>query len=101
VLLIEADPERRAQLSTALAASGMTVIAVSCIAEIERWPTGDLVVTDCERFTPWWTRVGAAHVVVLADSEEAGEDACHRGASAWVPRTCSPDALLGAIKDLQ
>lgn len=100
VLLIEADPARRAQLSTALAASGMTVMAVSCIAEVERWPTGDVVVTDSDRFTPWWTRVGAAHVVVLADSEAEGEEACHRGASAWVPRTCSPEALVGTIRDL-
>lgn len=100
VLLIEADTERRAQLATALAASGITVVAVASIAEIERWPTGDVVVTDSERFTSWWVHVGATHVIVLADTAEQGADACERGASAWVPRTCSPDLLIGTLREL-
>lgn len=100
MLLIEADSGRRAQLATALAASGMTVVAVSSIAEIERWPAGDVVVTDSERFTPWWMQVGATHVVVLADTAEEGVDACERGASAWVPRSCSPDLLIGTLRQL-
>ncbi len=100
VLLIEADSARRAQLSIALAASGLTVTAVSSIAEIERWPAGDVVVTDGDRFTPWWARVGASHVIVLADSEQQGVAACERGATAWVPRTCSPDLLVGTVRGL-
>jgi DNA-binding NarL/FixJ family response regulator len=100
VLLIEADSERRARLATALAASGITVIAVASIAEIERWPDGDVVVTDGERFTPWWMQVGARHVIVLADSAQQGVEACQRGASAWLPRSCSPDVLIGTLKQL-
>jgi DNA-binding NtrC family response regulator len=100
VLLIEADTERRARLATALAASGLTVIAVASIAEIERWPEGEVVVTDGERFTPWWMQVGARHVVVLADTAQQGVDACRRGASAWLPRSCSPDLLIGTIRQL-
>jgi hypothetical protein len=101
VLLIEADADRRVQLATALAASGITVVAVSSVAEIERWPAGDVVVTDSERFTPWWVQVGASHVVVLADTEKEGLDACARGASAWVPRSCSPDLLIGTLRGLE
>jgi DNA-binding NarL/FixJ family response regulator len=100
VLLIEADADRRARLATALAASGMTVVAVASIAEIERWPEGDVVVTDSERFTPWWVHVGAKHVIVLADTAEQGVEACERGASAWVPRSCSPDLLIGMLRHL-
>lgn len=100
MLLIEGDSERRAQLATALAASGITVVAVASIAEIERWPEGDVVVTDSDRFTPWWVQVGASHVIVLADTAEQGVDACAHGATAWVPRTCSPETLIGTIRDL-
>ncbi len=100
MLLIEADTKRRVQLATALAASGITVTAVASIAEIERWPEGDVVVTDSERFTPWWTEVGATHVVVLAETAEEGAAACERGASAWVPRSCSPDLLIGTLREL-
>jgi CheY-like chemotaxis protein len=100
VLLIEADRERRAQLSTALAASGITVVAVASIAEIERWPEGDVVVTDIDRFTRWWIDIGATHVIVLADTAEQGLDACQRGASAWVPRTCSPATLVGTLRQV-
>lgn len=100
MLLIEGDSERRAELATALAASGMTVVAVASIAEVERWPEGDVVVTDSERFTPWWVQVGASHVIVLADSAEEGAHACEHGASAWVPRTCSPEALIETLKEL-
>jgi CheY-like chemotaxis protein len=100
VLLIEADTERRTLLATALAASGITVIAVASVAEIERWPEGEVVVTDGERFTPWWVQVGASHIVVLAETAEQGVEACQRGASAWVPRTCSPDLLIRALRRL-
>ncbi len=100
VLLIEADTQRRTQLATALVKSGIAVIAVGSIAEIERWPEGDVVVTDVERFTPWWVQVGASHVVVLADTAEQGVDACQRGASAWVPRTCNASLLIGTLREL-
>jgi DNA-binding NarL/FixJ family response regulator len=100
VLLIEADSERRAQLGMALAASGITVVAVASIAEVERWPEGDIVITDSERFTPWWIEVGAAHVIVLADTAEQGIRACQQGASAWVPRTCSPQVLVGTVREI-
>ena len=100
MLLVEADFERRIQLSKALREEGMPVLAVSGIAEVERWPAGDVVVTDSRRFTPLWKEIGAAHVVVLADTDEEGMEACVRGACAWIPRRCTPDLLIEILHDL-
>lgn len=100
MLLVEGNVERRARLSRALMAAGLSVRAVGGIAEVERWPAGDVVVTDSRRFTPFWKETGAAHVVVLADSTEEGTDACRRGASGWVPRHASPRALIDLLDEL-
>ncbi len=100
MLLVEADFERRSQLSRALRAEGMPVLAVSGIAEVERWPAGDVVVTESRRFTPFWKETGAAHVVVLADTDEEGMDACVRGACAWIRRDAHAGALIGVLQDL-
>jgi hypothetical protein len=100
VLLVECDTERRAELSATLQAQGLPVLAVSRIAEIERWPVGEVVVTESRRFTPWWKASGALHVVVLADTEEEGIDAHVRGACAWLPRRCSPARLVAVLTDL-
>jgi CheY-like chemotaxis protein len=100
VLLVEGDYERRSQLSRALRDEGATVLAVSGIAEVERWPAGDVVVTESRRFTPLWKQTGAAHVVVLADTDQEGVDACVRGACAWIPRQSTPGALIGVLQGL-
>jgi CheY-like chemotaxis protein len=100
VLLVEGDDERRSHLSRALRAEGMPVTAVSGIAEVERWPAGDVVVTESRRFTTLWKETGAMHVVVLADTDEDGIDACIRGASVWVPRDAHADTLIGVLHDL-
>jgi CheY-like chemotaxis protein len=100
VLLVEGDSNRRMQLSQALRAEGMPVLAVSGIAEVERWPAGEVVVTDARRFTPLWKETGAAHVVVLADTDEEGMEACIRGACAWIPRHCAPETLIDVLYEL-
>lgn len=100
MLLVEADFERRNRLSRALRAEGLPVLAVSGIAEVERWPAGELVVTDSRKFTTLWRDTGAAHVVVLADTAEEGMAACDHGATAWIPRRCTPDAIIDALYDL-
>jgi hypothetical protein len=100
MLLIDCDPERRGRLTDGLRGAGMSVVAVSRIAEIERWPAGEIVVTESRQFTEWWNRVGATRVIVLADTPEEGMDACARGASMWLARTCCPSALVSAIRTL-
>ena len=100
VLLIEADVDRRTTLSNALRQQGMSVQAVGGIAEVERWPTGDVVITDSRRFTPFWKETGAAYVVVLADSDDEGENACTRGANAWIPRSSAATGLIDVLYEL-
>ena len=68
ILLIESDDGRRRALGHALQAAGMEVVSVSSVKEIERWPQGRIVITEFERFTPWWTEVGATHVIVLVET---------------------------------
>lgn len=100
MLLIEADTRRRTELAAAVRASGLPVVAVGRIAEVEEWPAGEVVVTEGDQFTPWWKEIGARHVIVLADSPEQGVEACERGATAWIPRTCSSEALVGIVRNL-
>lgn len=100
MLLIESDAGRRERLAGALRRVGISVVAVACIAEIERWPSGDIVVTDSRHFTPFWHRVGATHIVVLSDTPAEGIQACDRGATAWLPRACTPNALLSTLQNL-
>jgi hypothetical protein len=99
-LLLEADPIRRARLHTGLRRAGINAIAVTRIAEVERWPSGACVITDDDRFTPWWSAVGATGVIVLADSPEQGVAACQRGATTWLPRDCAITALVAAVRAL-
>jgi hypothetical protein len=101
MVLIESNGRRRKHLATALRSAGMTVVAVGCIGELERWPAGDVVVTESAFFTPWWKHVGATHVVVLADSPTLGMAACGLGATAWISRSCAPHILLAALRKLR
>jgi hypothetical protein len=57
VLLIESDRGRLRSLSSAVREAGVSVIAVDRIAKVKRWPTGDMVVTDHDHFTPLWNQV--------------------------------------------
>lgn len=84
-------------MTSACESAGFTVTAVARVAEIERWPTGQVVVTDTERFSEMWKRVGATHVLVLSSTASEGIDACARGASAWIPRLCSAEALVAVL----
>ncbi len=97
LLLIESDRQRLRALSSAVREAGLSVIAVDRIAKVERWPTGHTVVTDHDHFTPLWNQVGAAAVIVLADTPAQGAASCVRGATAWLPRTCSPATLLAVV----
>ncbi len=97
VLLLESEPALRAQLSEALRSAGIAVTEAARVGDVERWPSGQTVVTDAERYTAWWKQVGAEHVIVLADTEREGVNACSSGASAWLPRTCEPERLVETV----
>jgi hypothetical protein len=96
-MLIESDPGRRQCLGDALRAAGSEVTAVASTIDIRLWPIGQAVVVESSSFSPWWKHVGATQVVVLADTSAAGIDACGLGATAWVPRRCTPESLLAAL----
>lgn len=100
MLLVESDDHRRAQLTDVLRTAGFPVTAVGRIAEVERWPADEVVITDSARFTRWWTEVGASHVIVLANTAREGEIACNEGATTWVDRTCAPERLVEVLVNL-
>ncbi len=97
MLLVESRPARRAALARALRKAGLRVVAVPSIAHVQRWPAGDIVATEAERFTPMWKRLGASHVIVLADSAHQGHDCCAQGATLWLPRDCGATLLADAV----
>src|SRR5262245_42482711 len=100
VLLVECNHDRSAQLSEFLRTAGYPVTAVGRIAEVERWPEDEVVITDSDRFTRWWRVIGAAHVIVLANDARDGERACTQGATTWIDRTCQPERLVEMLVKL-
>jgi hypothetical protein len=99
-LLLESDPIRLARLQDGLQRAGVEVIAVTNIAEVERWPSGACVITDLARVTPWWSAVGAIGVIALANTPEQGTAACLCGATTWLPRDCTIPTLVAALNAL-
>jgi hypothetical protein len=100
MLLLDSDERTRRELAKALRTVRLPVLSVGSIVEIERWPVGDLVVTDAEHFTPWWKKIGATHVIVIAASAREGEAACALGATAWVARHARPIELVKVVQEL-
>lgn len=100
MLLLETDVDHRLRLAEALEEAGLPVQPVGSIAEVERWPAGDMVITEADRFTMWWKEMGATHVLVLANTPEEGAAACARGATMWVLRPCDPGHLVAAVKSI-
>ena len=66
ILVINSNSADRKAVEQACQAAGLSVHAVSSVAEVERWPLGQIVVTDPAHLTPWWRGVGASEVIVLA-----------------------------------
>ena len=100
MLLIDPNDQRRESLARALSASGVEVRAVARIADVERWPSGETVITDAAIFTRLWLDVGAAWVVVFAQGPQEGASACARGATTWVPHTCDARTLQQVLRAL-
>jgi CheY-like chemotaxis protein len=98
MLLLESDADERVRMTEALEEAGLPVHGVSSIAEVERWPTGDVVITAADRFTMWWKEMGATHVLVLATTPEEGAAACARGATMWVLKPCDTEQLVSAVR---
>jgi hypothetical protein len=89
ILLIESDPIVLGRLLREFHAAGIPALGVTTIAHLERWPEGQIVITDLPHFTPWWRLVGAAQVIVLVDAAEHARGAMQHGASGWFLRSDS------------
>ena len=99
VVLVDAEDARREKLMSLLRAEGIRVVPVSRVANVERWPVGDVLVTDMAHSTQWWIDVGATHVIALADTDEERDLAQRSGASAVVARG-NPAALLSILRTI-
>lgn len=99
MLLLDSDGQRRNRVAASLRARGFLVSTATNIAEIERWPVGQIVVVDATCFTPLWTTVGAAHVVVLSDAVEAAN--LPAGAPCTkIPGEAAAEALISVLEAL-
>jgi hypothetical protein len=61
---------------------------------------GEIVVVDAFVFTPWWSVVGAAHVVVLPDASDQLERISSGVPSTWIRRESGAEALIAALESL-
>jgi hypothetical protein len=94
VVLIHSAPERFACVAGMCHKAGVPIVTVRHIAEMERWPVGQIVVTDLDRVTPFWTTVGAAHVLAVVEHAAEGPAALERGATGWLLIEHSAVAVL-------
>ena len=103
VVVLDAEDARREQTVSSLRADGIRVVAASRIANLERWPVGEVLVTDAAHATRWWSEVGATHVIVLADTDEERSLAERSGASAVLASGNSAAllAILRSVAELQ
>ena len=97
--LVMKNVARSRQIEQACLAAGFRVQAVSSIAELERWPAGQIVLTDAAYVTPFWTYMGAVEVVAFVDESE-GQDALKCGATRWMPTASEPDGVAAALRCL-
>jgi hypothetical protein len=86
ISLIDTDPVLRCTLEATLRRAGFEVTAVSRVADLERWPSGAIVIIESGQLTTWWRDVGATDVVVLTTGTEDLCELRHRGATTWMPR---------------
>lgn len=69
------------------------VVAVGSVAEVERWPIGQVVITDAAHLTPFWRQVGAIEVIVLVPHGHAMVEAVECGATRWLQPQPPPDVV--------
>ena len=98
IVLLDPDARRRNRVASTLRAAGLRVTAFATIAEMQRWPTGALLVVDVSYFTPWWKTIGVWDVIVISPTPDAGGGACERGAGGWVPARWTSEAVRQVVQ---
>src|SRR5688572_29866240 len=92
VLIVDDDPRHRQLLERACRTAGVSVRSVGAIADVKRWPRGQIVVTSITRLTPLWRLEGATDVIVLVSGQRDGTAALQKGATRWLQLPCTPKA---------
>jgi CheY-like chemotaxis protein len=98
VVLVDPVETRRAALVSCLKEEGIPVVAVTRLADVETWPVGKVLVTDlntCPRF-----QTGAAHVVVLTNSDEERAEAAAITDGSAIPVKEEPAALIATLRGI-
>ena len=99
MLLISSDPHLRQTLAHSLGRfTSEVIVAVGRVAEIERWPRGEVVVVEERFFTPFWLTVGAAHVVVM--EHQPADSSGDSPSITRIPIDAGWNALRGALEEL-
>ena len=100
VVFIDGNHGRRQTLVKCLEHEGIPVVAASSVAELEGWPIGKVLVTHAAAVTPVWFDMGAAHVVVLADSDEERALAAGIGHDRATIASGDPAVLLASLRTI-
>jgi len=82
-----------------LRAEGIRVVPVNRFANLETWPVADVLVTYVAHSTHWWIDARAAHVILLADTDEDRSVAQRSGAAAVVA-SGDTAALLSLLRTI-
>lgn len=96
MLVLLSDPGRRIDLTTLLRELRKDVTSAACIADIERWPQGQIVVTEPAFYTPFWFEVGATHVVVL----DSGIGTIRHDAVLCIPRDWPTSQIAACLAEI-
>src|SRR4026207_1802400 len=100
VVFVDGNGGRREKLVKCLEHEGIPVVAASCVAELEGWPVGKVLVTQAASVTPLWFDMGASHVVVLADSDEERALAARLNHARSPVAGSDPTALLASLRSI-
>ena len=66
MLVVHSDLELRGELARTLRRWTREAVATAGrLADVERWPVGEVVVIEERFLTPFWLTVGTAHVMVV------------------------------------
>jgi|RhiMetdeSRZDD1v2_1073273.scaffolds.fasta_scaffold405846_2 hypothetical protein len=97
-VLVDPATARREQLMALMRAEGIRVVPVNRVANLEMWPVADVLVTYVAHSTHWWI-TGAAHVILLADTDEERSTAQRSGAVSVVS-SGDTAALLSLLRTI-
>lgn len=82
-----------------LRAEGIRVVPVNRVANLETWPVADVLVTYVAHSTAWWINARAAHVILLAETDE-DRSVAQRSGTASVVASADTAALLSLLRTI-